>query len=796
MRVSGAVVLALACSSSAAMAAERHALDLPAGRLGDALAALGRQARISVALSDPGLANEQVGAVRGEMSAEQALTRLLRGRDASLARIDAATFRIVRRPPTPRKRQGPPAPKPPRPLPERIRTVPLEPVEQQGEIIVTASRREVPLRTYAGSAIIVDGDDIAFANGPRGSEALVQRLPSLTSTHLGPGRNKLFIRGMSESNFNGPTQATVGQYFGETRLNYNAPDPDLRLYDIDRVEVLAGPQGTLYGAGSLGGIVRIVPRAPQTDRFEAVAAVGGAFTAHGEPGGDIAGVINMPLDSGRGATRLSLYGTREGGYIDDSQRGLEDVNRVGVAGGRLAVRALPDDAWTLDFGVTGQQIDGEDAQFAEKGQPRLTRRSAIRQPFENTYWLTSAAAVREWGDYRFVASVAAVRQRLEERYDATVTGIPPTSYDLTTSVRLYVGEARMARRSSDGTGWVLGLSLLRNRSNQTREVDQTTFDKYLRNRVENDIDEAAVYGEAAFRVLPRVTATLGGRVVASRLSSSGFAFVPGFPLPPAPERATRTDARFLPAAALSVEATDDIVVYGRYQESFRPGGLAVAADEFVRFRSDKLAAVEVGARYGSQGGSRFDAAAAIAYTRWTDIQADTIDTRAEPVTANVGDARLYTLDLSLGWRPLSGLEIEAAAVFNDSKIDLIQRGFLASGPPAPLPGVARFNGRLAAHYSFPATDEMDLRLSLAGRYTGRSNLGAGDFLRRPQGDWLDLSLLARADSGPHSFTLGVTNLFDTDASRFALGSPFALADREHTTPVRPRTVRLGYELHF
>ncbi len=796
MRVHGAVVLALACSSSAAVAAERHALDLPAGRLGDSLATLGRQARISVALSDPALANERVSAVRGQMTAEQALARLLRGHDAALVRIDAATFRIVRRPPAPRKAQGPPAPKPRPAPPELRRTAPLDPVEQQGEIIVTASRREVPLRSYAGSAIVVDGDDVAFAHGPRGTEALVQRLPSLTSTHLGPGRNKLFIRGMSESNFNGPTQSTVGQYFGETRLNYNAPDPDLRLYDIDRVEVLAGPQGTLYGAGSLGGIVRIVPRAPQTDRFEAAGSAGGALTAHGEPGADFAGVVNMPLESGRGAARLSLYGTREGGYIDDSQRGLENVNRVGVGGGRLAVRAVPDEAWTLDLGVTGQQIDGEDAQFAERGQGRLTRRSAISQPFENTYWLTNAAAVREWGDYRFVASAGVVRQRLEERYDATVTGIPPTSYDLTTSVRLYVGEARVAKRSPDGTGWVLGLSLLRNRSDQSREVDQVTSGKYLRNRVENDIDEAALYGETGFRVLPRVTATLGGRVVASRVAGSGFAFRPGFPLPPSPERATRTHARFLPAAALSAEANDDIVVYARYQESFRQGGLAVSGDDFMRFRSDKLAAVELGARYGSPGADRFDAAAAIVYTRWTDIQADTIDSNAEPTTANVGDARLYTLDLSLGWRPVAGVELEASTVLNDSRIKLLRPELLASGSAVSLPGVARFNGRLAAHYSFAASNDWDLRLSLAGRYTGRSNLGAGDFLRRPQGDWLDLSLLVRADAGQHSFTLGVTNLLDTAANRFALGSPFALADREHTTPVRPRTIRLAWELGF
>src|SRR3546814_3098560 len=90
-------------------------------------------------------------------------------------------------------------------------------------------------------------------------------MASLSSTHLGAGRNKLFIRGIADSSFTGPTQATVGQYLGDIRLSYNAPDPDLRLYDVDNVEVLEGPQGTLYGAGSLGGIIRVVPNAPNPD---------------------------------------------------------------------------------------------------------------------------------------------------------------------------------------------------------------------------------------------------------------------------------------------------------------------------------------------------------------------------------------------------------------------------------------------------------------------------------------------------------------------------------------------------
>src|SRR3546814_5101990 len=93
-------------------------------------------------------------------------------------------------------------------------------------------------------------------------DSILSRTASVSSTHLGPGRNKLFIRGIADSSFTGPTQSTVGQYFGDIRLSYNAPDPDLRLYDIDNVEILEGPQGTLYGAGSLGGIIPVRSESP------------------------------------------------------------------------------------------------------------------------------------------------------------------------------------------------------------------------------------------------------------------------------------------------------------------------------------------------------------------------------------------------------------------------------------------------------------------------------------------------------------------------------------------------------
>jgi len=781
---------AICCSLPSTAVAQSHAIDLPAGPLGDAVATLGRQARVSIGVSDASLAAQPVGAVRGRMSVKKALDRLLRGKNASAVFIDTRTIRIVRSAAPRRRARQNPASKPDQ-IPAVDRSISRQ---APTDIIVTASRRPEPLSSYPGSVTIVPGNDPFLNAELSGSEALVARIPSVTSTHLGPGRNKLFVRGISDSSFNGPTQATVGQYFGELRINYNAPDPDLRLYDIGSIELLAGPQGTLYGAGSLGGILRVLPNRPELDRFETDGWVGASATAHGQPGAEAAAIVNAPVVADRVGLRLSGYAITEGGYIDDSLRRLRDVNDVGILGGRAGLRVEPDSFWTIDAEAVGQTIRGADAQYGEGGQAPLTRRSSLTQNFRNDYVLGGVTATREWDDLRFVASGSFVRQELFERFDATRDGNPPAAYDLDTNVSLLAAEARLSRRLPSGANWLVGAAILSNDLRQNRTVD-VLDQSSLRNRVTNRVFEGAAYGEASIPVTNRINAMLGGRISIAKVSSSGFVINPGFPLPSEPVFASQDKLRFLPSAALSAEASRDLLVYVRYQQSYRPGGLAISGIGFNRFSSDSVGAIELGMRYGAPNRGSFDAVAAVVYTRWKDVQADTIDVFGEPATANVGDAELYNLDASARWRPLAGLEVEAGVVLNRSRVWNIPPNLLTVGD-RPLPGVAAVNARLGLDYAFAGPLGSGMRLSVAGRYTGPSNLGVGDFLKRRQGDWLDSSAVLRAERGRHALSLSVTNLLDTLGNRFAFGSPFSLDQKRFETPMRPRTATLKWEVRY
>ena len=367
--VAGPLLLAAVSGvATPAWAAERGgvALNIPAGRLVDAIVAIGRQGGVNVATTVSGLGAMRTKGVKGRLTIEAAFARLLADTGLVAVRIGPDAFRIERAAP-PRPRQPPPAPSRPVPPPLVSPSLLAEPAP---DVIVTAGKQRSPLDRYPGAAAVVWFDTPALRNaGARGTAALVDELPVLTSTSLGPGREKLFLRGIADSSFSGSSQATVGQYLGEVQLNYNAPDPDLSLYDMERVEILEGPQGTLYGAGSLGGVARLIPHQPKPGVWEGSVQAALGATWHGGVGSDVAGVLNIPLWQGA-AVRLLGYGSRSPGYIDDVQRGLNDVNDTRKFGARGAFRFEPGDHWSVEVGGAFQSIRNNDAQYTEAtGRP-------------------------------------------------------------------------------------------------------------------------------------------------------------------------------------------------------------------------------------------------------------------------------------------------------------------------------------------------------------------------------------------------------------------------------------------
>jgi len=221
------------------------------------------------------------------------------------------------------------------------------------EIIVTASKRESKIEDLPMSVQAIAGSRLESANVNDFMD-YAELIPSLSYIQYGPGRSAFYIRGTSDGNFGnlaGPN-TTVAMYIDESPINTVGLNPDLHIYDMERIEVLNGPQGTLYGSSAQGGTVRLITKKPQLDQFDLGAELDVSSGSDADNSESLEAYINLPLSDDI-AARVSAYNVTEGGFIDlvgdtrtFSGSGYEvpllsedDHNESEVEGFRASVRA-------------------------------------------------------------------------------------------------------------------------------------------------------------------------------------------------------------------------------------------------------------------------------------------------------------------------------------------------------------------------------------------------------------------------------------------------------------------------
>jgi outer membrane receptor protein involved in Fe transport len=759
---------------SAGLAEVQPYVDIPPQPLRTAIVTLGDTASVTIGLSDPTLGAIQTHGIRGRMSPRDALTRMTKGTTATFVQIDPRGFRVLRRPaPTPARSTRPP------PSPA---SAPMAGTD----IVVTASKRSASLADYPGSVTEVDVNSLRAGSRIHGSEALIQQVPVLTSTHLGPGRNKLFIRGIADSSFNGPTQATVGQYLGDVRLTYSAPDPDLALYDIKTIEVLEGPQGTLYGAGSLGGVIRIEPNAPDLEHWSGSLSTGLSATAHGAPGVDGALIANAPLISDRVALRLVAYGAIDGGYIDDPSRDLHDINRTLTRGGRVTLRYQPAPDWTIDLGGVLQNIDSRDGQYSLRGLPAYERSSVIAQPFDNDYTLGSLVVRHAMGNTSLTSATSAVFHDVGSTYDASSSPLAPMRYHEEHDITVFTNETRLAHHADDGSGWVIGTELLRS-SDKLRRTLGPVGEVTGLTGTSNTVEEVSLFGEATLRVMSRWFVTGGGRLGFARQTSDVL------DSPIGDDDRHRHDVSILPSIGLLWKPASGLSVFARYQEGYRPGGLAVQSGNVQRFEPDSVATSEIGVRIGGIH-TRFSATASVSYAHWEDVQADLVDTAGLPYTANIGSGRVLGLEIQSRWSPVPQVSLDGALFLNDSNLSRPTTAF-AGERDATLPNIADLTARLGITWHGRLMGH-PFDLMASAHYVGHSRLGVGPALDIPQGGYTNTAISLRAPVGRVTVSLDATNILEERGNVFSFGNPFGVTQGNQMTPLRPRTLRLGTSFAF
>jgi outer membrane receptor protein involved in Fe transport len=728
------------------------------------------------------------------MDGADALARLAKSSGLKLKKVGSNSYVLMVAPSRPLV--APPAKKAKAPIIAAAPSEVPEPQPEPEDIIVTASKRDTLSQRFPGQWSRIDGDEFAPLGVP-GTEAIEVRSVGFSSTHLGAGRNKLFIRGIADSSFSGPTQSPVGQYFGDIRTGYSGPDPDLKLVDMDSVEILEGPQGTLYGSGALGGIVLFKPNMPQSGEVSGLASIGGTVTWHGDLGYDASAVFNAPFGD-NAAIRLVGYHVREAGYIDNIATGENDINDVGITGGRATFSAELVPEWFVDVSGVAQRIDGDDSQYADEDGSGLSRDSQVDQPFSSDFTLASVVIRKDSGPIRFRSTTGASWQDVNETFDAS-TGVQIRQLGQRSDARAVSNETRLWRPMADGYSWLVGFSLIDQRYEVARNLTEEGSKSDLAG-VENNVRETTVYGEAGFELIPEVEASIGARYTVSSLSGSGEHLSPLAAEKLGEADADRKEHRFLPSAALLARPIEGLTLYARFQQGFRPGGLSIASDTVRLYRNDRLGTAEAGFRYGRPGRDRFDIQGSATLSRWKEIQADFLDPSGLPVTDNIGDGRVWTLTLNGGVRVTPELRLEAGIAFNDGEITNPADAFTAlierdSDRSMEIPNIARVIGRGAVDWNKRLGGDWRLEANAYARFVGRSRLGIGPFLGDEQGEYLDSGLILRFAHPRRAISLSVTNLTDEVGNRFAFGAPIGTG-ADQITPLRPRTIRLGFEQPF
>lgn len=738
----------------------RDQIDIPSLPLGEALEALARQTGVSIGI-DGDLPHIQAPAVHHVHGASRALTLLLAGTDREAKQVGATAWRIVTR-----------APRPARPIasaPPHVETA------EEGVIVVTATKQNTS-RLNAAQAISV----LRLAPGDRHDPAhdtnyVASEVDGLNLTALGPGRNRMFLRGVADSPFNDANQSPVAVVLDETRLTYSAPDPDLRLVDVERVELLKGPQGALYGLGTLGGVYHIVTTKPDLEHFTGSLSTGLSMVTHGTGGERVSAVANLPLVPGRAALRLIGYGGREPGWIDTNDRQNSNFTKVNGARARLAVDLGA--SWSADLGVVSQRLDTSDSQYTYK-VGNFARPAQLPEPHDNDFNHYSLRLSGDIAGLKAVLLGGYTTHEVSDTFDATVGATvfgvaKPRLFVDARDYRFSEAELRLSGTLSHAT-WLMGIARMAGQERDVRTL--SSFDPGLGMTIDTSLRktrETGLFGQVEVPLTRRIALELGGRVYRSAqhrdFTGAGQTF-----------SQSSNDWTFTPSVAVSWRSSARQLLFLHFGTAARPGATDFSWKGKVRqLVGDDVRTLEAGWRQGFAGGGELETVGFA--TWWRNIQTDHVLRNGLIAAHNAGDARIIgaegslSLPLANGWRASTGVTVQEAQSVNTKPAILAHH--------LKLPAIPTYTLRTGVGREFPVGPAVaNVKLNL--RYLGPANLGLDSALNRSTGHVLTSRLNAGLAWGRTRFDLELSNLLNRLDNRFAYGNPFRLRTPQYT-PQRP-----------
>lgn len=693
--------------------------------------------------------------------------------------------------------------------------------DQSTEIVVTASKRNESISNVGASISALSGERLSEL-GLNSFQDFTRLTPGVSFQSVTPGRTQISIRGVNV----GTTQpsSSVATYLDEVPLTAAAtsslsgdinadPDP----FDLERIEVLKGPQGTLYGANALGGVIKYVTKAPEFDRVAAAGQIGLGSVHKG--GTDYSGkaMLNLPL-ADWAALRLVGFYRKDAGYIDNVALQQDDVNWAKNRGGRAILELRPVDDLTVKFTALTQRLTtgGDSSVDALRATMTpafgdLTQSRPIAEGVSDRLNMFNAVVSYDFNFATLVSSSALTRQRFSRA--STSVAIDPTSQY--TSIfqgrnKKFIQEIRLqsANVIDSGLEWQIGGFYTKESYNRSSTDDLldlrtgTSLGAGVSGTIA-DYKETAAFANATY-FFNRMFDIAGG-IRYSHNKQSGFG--------------TNSSGQFNGRSGASSDSKvtwsvtgryhpiEDVLLYANVSTGYRAGGpnfFAVGQAIPPSFAPEELTNYEAGIK-ASTSDKRASVTLSAFYIDWSSIQLPLIVNRLT-FRGNNGTALSKGFEASATVSPMEGLTFAGTLSYTASKITSDERTGVGAVPGERMAGAPKWSGSLTADYERPISDSFKGFIGSTFTFSGNRPNSYQLSVNTPYvliPGFETFGLRTGVDGGLWRLTLAADNLFDkrgvTDDYTFPryFGELLGVGTYyDQLGTIRPRTLRLTFDVKY
>jgi len=569
----------------------------------------------------------------------------------------------------------------------------------RGEIIVTATRREERLRDVPIAIGAVTQDD--FIN--RGATRLkdIQFLiPGLFAVETSPGSERIQIRGISQQT----GLPTVATYIDELNMNPNAVTGglDIRAVDLERVEVLKGPQPTLYGENSMGGTIRYLTANPDLDEATGRASAEIGTIDRGSTAYRTEGAVSVPVVPGKFAIRVAAAYEDTGGYVDTG-RG-KDVNNTKYTTARVKALLQPSDTVRISAMYMHHEWNQRDASYARDDLTYVFANS-FAQPAKGQYDIANLVATFDLGGAELLSSTGRVdaKSRIDVFFPfgfPTPGGVLPLASSSRSAGTLdrWTQEVRLSSKGTGPLRWLVGGTYADDKTTAGGATLPVTAPIVL--APSQTSKSWAIYGEGGY-TLGQATLTLGARYFSDKRSNTA-------------RTQTQTFDTFNPRVNISVKTGESGIVYVNVAKGFRSGGFNNPQNQpnFILPGEETYAPEKLWTYEGGFKQSLFDkllsVEGSIYYHDYKNIQSVALPLNNQPLTGrtlNNGIARGWGQELTFVVKPSS--DLTATFAINHNDLTFRRRSLLVL-PGDPLDNVPKWTTAAAIDYRRPISDNVTM----------------------------------------------------------------------------------------